>query len=191
MALHIVRYGLMGSVEPFRSEGAAVYPRGSRVVVRTRRGLEVGEVLASAIETDCPDAAGEIARRMSAEDERQEARLQRRRDEAYRDCSRLLEEINDPAVLMDVEPMFDGRGLYFYFLGDAPAGADRIGLRLSERFEADVEFHPFGTATSGCCGSGGCGCGSGEADATGRGGCTSCASCPVVDLCKKKEKATA
>ena len=42
---HLVRVGAMGQVGRFAAVDAVRYPRHSRVVVRTRRGLEVGEVL--------------------------------------------------------------------------------------------------------------------------------------------------
>ena len=43
--MHLVRVGNLGHVGRFASAEALRYPRRARVVVRTRRGLEVGEVL--------------------------------------------------------------------------------------------------------------------------------------------------
>ena len=42
---HLVRVGAMGQVGRFAAVDAVRYPRRSRVIVRTRRGLEIGDVL--------------------------------------------------------------------------------------------------------------------------------------------------
>ena len=41
---HFVRIGLLGSVGRFASADSQRYPRAARVICRTPRGLEVGEV---------------------------------------------------------------------------------------------------------------------------------------------------
>ena len=43
---HLVRVGALGHVGRFTAVDAVRYPRDTRVVVRTGRGLEVGEILA-------------------------------------------------------------------------------------------------------------------------------------------------
>ena len=43
--LHLLRVGAMAHVGWFRSTDAVRYPRGARVIVRTARGMERGEVL--------------------------------------------------------------------------------------------------------------------------------------------------
>jgi hypothetical protein len=48
------------------------------------------------------------------------ARLEKHRHAAYRACAALLAEHSISAVLVDVEHLFDGQGLFFYFLGDVP-----------------------------------------------------------------------
>ena len=45
-AFHLVRFGLLGHVGRFAAVDAVRYPRRARVIVRSGRGLEVGEVLA-------------------------------------------------------------------------------------------------------------------------------------------------
>ena len=46
MGFHLVRYSLLGHVGRFASVDANRYPRQTRVIVRSPRGLEIGEVLA-------------------------------------------------------------------------------------------------------------------------------------------------
>jgi cell fate regulator YaaT (PSP1 superfamily) len=183
MGFHLVRYGLLGHVGKFAAVDALRYSRRSRVVIRSPRGLEVGEVLAEPGEDGSLDAAdGQILRRMSVQDDLLEARLERRRHEAFAACQRLLNEAAVPAALVDVEHLFDGEGLFFYFLGDPPEQAHDITRRLAETYEAAVEFRKFAeTLTEGC----GPGCGTEEAK--GQGGCASCTSCAVASACGSRK----
>jgi cell fate regulator YaaT (PSP1 superfamily) len=188
MGYHVVRYGLLGQVGRFTAVDAVRYPRRARVVVRSPRGLEVGEILAGPDDNNLNgDAAGQILRRMSVQDDLLEARLERKRHEAFEACERLLADAGEPAALVDVEHLFDGEGLFFYFLGDPPASAADVTRRLAETYEAAVEFRKFALALSE-----GCGPGCGTEEAKGQGGCASCTSCAVASACgTKKAKTTA
>jgi hypothetical protein len=179
MGYHVIRYGLLGHVGSFASVDAVRYPRRSRVVVRSPRGLEVGEVLAEPIDQGAvPEADGQILRRMTVQDDLLEARLERRRHEAFEACQQLLTEADVPAALVDVEHLFDGEGLFFYFLGDPPLEATEITSRLADAYEAAVEFRKFADTLSE-----GCGPGCGTEEAKGQGGCASCTSCAVASAC--------
>lgn len=180
MALHVVRYGLLGHLGRFASVDAVRYPRASRVVLRTGRGLEVGQIVAEPEDRpgwSAADATGQILRRMTVQDELLEARLDRRRHEAFDACSQLLTSRGIDAALVDVEHLLDGEGLFFYFLGDPPREMAEITGELASTYEAAVEFRQFvDTLTEGC----GPGCGT-EA-ATG-GGCSTCSGCSVASAC--------
>ena len=182
MGFHLVRYGLLGHVGAFAAVDARRYPRRTRVVVRSGRGLEVGEVLAEPVDrAEASTADGQILRRMSVQDDLLEARLQRRRHEAFEACHQLLAEADVPAALVDVEHLFDGEGLFFYFLGDPPQQAHEITRQLAETYEAAVEFRKFADTLSE-----GCGPGCGTEEAKGQGGCASCTSCAVASACGSK-----
>ena len=149
--------------------------------MRSRRGLEIGEVLSGSdgpgVETD-PD--GSILRGMTAEDELLEVRIERNRREAYDACVSLLSERGLPATLVDVEHLFDGQGLYFYFLGQVSPELEACTARLAEAYETKVQFRDFTkTLTEGCgpdCGTkngGGCDTDCGDA----------CTGCSVAAAC--------
>jgi cell fate regulator YaaT (PSP1 superfamily) len=170
----------MGQVGRFAAVDAVRYPRHSRVIVRTRRGLEIGEVLspprsgASGID----EADGDVLRGMTVEDELLVARLEKHRQAAYEACAALLVEHNLPAVLVDVEHLFDGQGLFFYFLGSVPDEVESLTSQLAEAYETKVQFRKFTeTLIQGC----GPGCGTEEVK--GRGGCETCTSCAVAGAC--------
>lgn len=181
MSNHLVRVGAMGLVGQFRSPDRCLYPRGRRVVVRTVRGIEAGEVLA---EPDgwqhSGDADGELLRPMTAEDELLAERMERRRDEAFAACADLLRERGLKATLVDVEHLLDGQGLFFYFLGEVSPEVDACTAELAEAYDATIKFRQFtDTLLEGC----GPGCGTEEA--AGQGGCNACTSCAAASICKK------
>jgi cell fate regulator YaaT (PSP1 superfamily) len=182
MGFHLVRYSLLGQVGRFVAADAACYPRRSRVIVRSPRGLEIGIVLSEPTIDDQTDQVdGQILRRMTVQDDLLEARLEKHRDDAFTACSALLQEHQVAAALVDVEHLFDGEGLFFYFLGEVPAAADQLTQQLADTYETTVEFRKFAETLSE-----GCGPGCGTEEAMGQGGCASCTTCAVASACGSK-----
>ena len=180
---YLVRVGLLGHVGRFAPAGMSRYRRAARVVCRTVRGLEVGEILAEADDSPAGEADGTLLRPVTVEDDLLLERLERNRDEAFAACTRLLEERGSAAVLMDVEHLLDGSSIYFYFLGEPPAEAAPLIAELAEAYEAQVQFRRFAeTLTEGC----GPGCGTEDAE----NGCgASCGTCAVAAACGTKKSA--
>ncbi len=174
--LHYVRVGALGWVGRFAAEEPLQYPRGSRVVCRTRRGLELGEVLNSC-HTDGP-IDGSLLRRMTVEDHLVAERLRRRRNEAFTACQQLLRELRVPVVLVDVEQLFDGQTVYFYFLGEPNEKLAVLTNQLAELFAAKIQLAKFyESLVQGC----GPGCGTDS-----RAQCsTACTSCALVSACRR------
>jgi hypothetical protein len=124
---------------------------------------------------------GEILRGMTVEDDLLHARLEKHRQDAYQACAALLASHRVPAVLVDVEHLFDGQGLFFYFLGDVTPELETYTGQLADTYEAKVQFRKFTeTLIQGC----GPGCGTEEVK--GRGGCETCTSCAVAGACGTK-----
>jgi hypothetical protein len=180
----------MGHVGRFVAVDACRYPRGARVVVRTGRGLEVGEVLApprdsfgggagaesgAEIDAAAGNGDGRILRGMTDADELLAARLVQHKQEAFSACCELVAARGLDATLFDIEHLFDGRGLYFYFLGPVTAEVERLTDELAEVYDAQAQFRRFvQTLTDGC----GPDCG------TEKGGrCDSCSVCAVAVAC--------
>lgn len=176
---HLVRVGALGTVGRFTSVDATRFPRRSRVIVRTGRGLELGEVLSPAEdEATALRADGSILRGMTVEDQLLAARLEKNRQEACDACARLLVERNIPAVLMDAEHLFDGQSLVFYFLGDVTPELESLTEELATTYDAQVQFRKFAETVEV-----GCGPGCGTESAEGHG-CTSCATgCAIAGAC--------
>ncbi|MDZ4817552.1 MAG: hypothetical protein SGJ20_01115 [Planctomycetota bacterium] len=199
---HFVRVGAMGHVGRFTAVDAVQYPRASRVVLRTGRGLELGEILGPAEElSERGSADGSILRGMTVEDQLLEARLEKNRQAAFKACVAKLRDLRQPAmsaasasgesiqtavqvgpVLMDVEHLFDGQSLYFYFLGEVSAEVEAITAELAEAYDATVKFSKFAESLSE-----GCGPGCGTAESAGQG-CTSCSTgCAIAGACGSKK----
>ncbi|MEX2139573.1 MAG: PSP1 C-terminal domain-containing protein [Pirellulales bacterium] len=181
---HFVRVGAMGHVGRFTAVDAVRYPRAARVIVRTGRGLEVGEVLAPCDEPiERGESDGAILRGMTVEDQLLEARLEKKRDRAFRACQRRLRELGLEAALLDVEHLFDGRSLFFYFLGEVTPQVEAVTQELAEAYESVAQFRQFAdTLTAGC----GPGCGTEEAAGQG---CVSCATgCAVAGACTTRKR---
>ena len=83
---------------------------------------------------------------------------------------------------MDVEHLFDGRSLFFYFLGEVPPELESLAGELAEVYDAAAEFRKSPDAdVTGC----GPGCGTDEASG---GGCSSCATgCAVAGACSTRK----
>jgi len=168
------------------------------VVCRTIRGLEVGTVLGESAgvrskpaddepeESVVPDDGGldgAVLRLVSPEDDLLLARLERNQHEAFSACSRLLEERGIPAMLVDVEHLFDGTAIYFYFLGDVGPEVDALTSELAQAYEAKAELQRFADVLQQGCGPG---CGTEEASGCGTEG--GCSSCSLVAACQKPDR---
>jgi cell fate regulator YaaT (PSP1 superfamily) len=179
---HLVRVGSVGHVGRFVAVDSSRYPRRSRVIVRTSRGLEIGEVLTPPPDlsrSDEPDAEidGRILRGMTDSDELLSSRLNQHREKAFEACRRAVCESGLGVTLLDVEHLFDGRGLYFYFIGTVTPEVEQLTQQLAEIYDAQAQFRRFAQTLSEGCGPD---CGT-EAAAGGK--CDSCTACAVAVAC--------
>jgi hypothetical protein len=183
-SFHYVRVGVLGNVGRFVAADAARYPRRARVVVRTARGLELGEVLSPPAGDEQQQSDGALLRGVTVEDELLAARLEKNRAAAFSACMDRIREAGVPATLMDVEHLFDGQTLVFYFLGEQPAELTSMLDELAEAYESQAQLRSFTDALVH-----GCGPGCGTEEATG-GGCQSCSTgCAISSACGSKRKA--
>lgn len=177
---HLVRVGALGHVGRFTSVDAVRYPRNSRVVVRTGRGLELGEVLSPPSDRAAAERSdGSIVRGVTPEDQLLAVRLEKNRQAAFEACVLRLKDMQSSAALMDVEYLFDGQTLLFYFLGDMTPQLEALTAELAELYESRVQFRQFADAVNEGCGPG---CGTDAA-----AGCKTCVSgCALADACSTR-----
>jgi hypothetical protein len=85
--------------------------------------------------------------------------------------------------LLDVEHLFDGRTLFFYFLGEVPPEVEAMTAELADLYDAQAKFRQFAQMVEE-----GCGPGCGTDEATG-GGCSTCATgCSVAGSCGTRRR---
>lgn len=183
--LYAVRIGLQTRVGRFQTELDADIARGTRLVCRTPRGIEVGHCLAPLDREGWqPERAdGQILRRMTAEDELLWAHLHELSQETYRVCNDWLNQQGSSALLLEVEPLLDGRTLFFHFLSDVDADVQQHLDHLVELFEQAVRQSKFAQLLEHGCGPG---CGTAAAEkgcGTSAGGC---AVCKVASACSRQ-----
>src|SRR5437588_13089505 len=114
----IIRHGLMrflGDFEP--GEGIAVH-LGSRVLARTERGLELGDVLCEtsprSMEMITEPTRGQIIRLLTADDQEAAGRLKEKERQEFDVCHRFIQQRQLQMALVDVEHLFGGERIIFY-----------------------------------------------------------------------------
>ncbi len=147
--------------------------RGRRVIVRTSRGVEWGQIVGRCgrqfRESDLHDFR--ILRPTTDEDELLIRRLERHKREAVEACRDEISRSGSTALLLDVDQLFDGGTLIMHFLGPVDSIAQAITKQVAERYESIVRSRHFAKLLSDGCGPG---CGSEQGSGCG-GGCAGCA----------------
>ncbi|HEX7378236.1 MAG TPA: PSP1 domain-containing protein [Pirellulales bacterium] len=175
---HLVRTGVLSQIGRFGSVDATRFPRGSRVIARTQRGLEIGEVLSPPIAESHAQPDGSILRGMTVEDELLAARLNSKRQAAYEASRRRLAESGMNVSLIDVEHLFDGQTLVFYFLGPQPGELQGMLADLAAAYDTEAQIGSFSDLLATGCGPG---CGTSEAAGRACGNCDT--GCAIAGLC--------
>src|SRR5262252_3836207 len=109
-AAFIVRHGAMRFLGEFQPQGSVEPERGQEVVLRTERGLEVGEVLCEsdprALATIGEPTRGQIVRQVTPEDISQMDRIREIERREMEVCSNLIKQRHLQMELVDVEHLF-------------------------------------------------------------------------------------
>ncbi len=179
-----VRVGLHGQIGRFSLDAVSQLQRGQRTVCRTARGLEVGLVLGPAEEPgDGPNISdGKVLRRMTPEDELLWGHLRQLGEATHHSCTAWLAQQRLDAVLLEVEPLLDGRTLYFHFLTEVDDQVQQHLDSLVELYEQKVQQSKFAKLLEHGCGPG-CGTSQAKNGCGSRGGC---AVCKVASACGTK-----
>ena len=163
----VIRFGSMKLVGEFPYDGTAKPGCGSKIVVRTHRGTEIGEMLTST----CPNSGcsksvsrkemlqyidnsggrdypfftdGRVLRVATMEDMDKQAKLEQSRHELKMNARMHAERIGLPAKIVDSEPLLGGERIMFYYMAE-----DRIDLRelidaLAAEHKTRIEMKPVG-----------------------------------------------
>lgn len=145
---YVVRHGSMRFLGPFEPREASRYARGSAVIVRTERGLEVGEVLCEAtpraVEYLSELTGGTILRSLTAEDQQQVERLADAERAEFDTCRRFIAQRKLQMDLVDVEHLFGGERIVFYFLAEKRVDFRELVKDLARELHTRIEMRQIG-----------------------------------------------
>ncbi len=148
MTKYVIRYGAMRMLGVFAPRGPATYRRGLRVIVRTNRGLEVGDVLCEATDEiaqglDNP-AQGQILREMTTEDANEQAHIVHSAESEFETCVRHVHELKLDMQLIDIEHLFGGERIVIYYLAEGRIDFRELVKRLAAEFQTRIEMRQIG-----------------------------------------------
>jgi cell fate regulator YaaT (PSP1 superfamily) len=167
----VVRFGVMKLVGEYPYNGTATPGCGSKLVVRTHRGTEIGEMLTST----CPNSGcgksvsrkemleyvensggkdypffteGQVLRVATLEDMNQQAALESRKKEHVRRAREVAERLGLPMKVVDCEELLGGERITFFFTNtqEEQARVDFRGvvMELAEVFHTRIEMRQVG-----------------------------------------------
>jgi cell fate regulator YaaT (PSP1 superfamily) len=142
--------------------GPYVLDRGNYVIVETERGLGFGTVYTPPREIDTPNTIRElkkIFRPANEDDIRQHMNNLAREKRAYKSCLQYIRELGIVMNLVDVECLFDGSKIIFYFTADGRIDFRELVKKLVQEFSVRIEMRQVGVRNKAkmCGGLGRCG----------------------------------
>jgi cell fate regulator YaaT (PSP1 superfamily) len=124
------------------------YRRGMEVIVRSDRGLEVGQVLCESTEDalshlDQP-ASGQIVRAVSSEDLNEINHIDGSRNEKLIVCQKHIDALGLEMKLVDVEQLFGGERLVVFYLSEERVDFRELVKQLASEFQTRIEMKQIG-----------------------------------------------
>ena len=148
MPKYVVRYGAMRFLGVFSTRGNDRWDRTARVIARTNRGLEVGEILCEATDAAVQQLQepnyGQILRGMTAEDANELNHIQSREPEEVRICQRIVEQLGLQMQLVDIEHLFGGERIVVYYLAEQRVDFRELVKLLAGEFQTRIEMRQIG-----------------------------------------------
>ena len=146
MPNYVVRCGSMRTLHVMQAKED--FQRGMRVIARTPRGLEAGEVVCDAdqrvIDQMIDPPGGTIQRPMSEEDENELAHLAAQSVAEADLCFRAIRELDLPMDLVDIERVFGGERVVVYYLSENRVDFRSLVKRLSHELQTRIEMRQIG-----------------------------------------------
>ncbi len=146
---YVVRYGSTRMVGEFTTKGAHPMARSSAVVIRSERGVEWGEVLCPATDQTRnylggKENPGRILREATEEDFRKRDELQLTERDEFQRCREMIAEYKLQMQLVDVEHLFGGERLVFYYLSEQRVDFRELVKALAKEFRTRIEMRQIG-----------------------------------------------
>jgi cell fate regulator YaaT (PSP1 superfamily) len=145
---YVLRHGAMRFLGEFEAPGDTVYRHGNEVVARTDRGLELGQILCEA----SPQAVGllsepthgQVLRLLTADDRAQMTKLRERERIEFDTCCKFIDQRKLQMELVDVEHLFGGERIVFYFLAEKRVDFRELVKDLAREYQTRIELRQIG-----------------------------------------------
>ena len=148
MPSFVVRYGVMRLLGVFKAANGNLYVRGTAVIARTDRGLEVGEILCQsdehALDAMKDPVEGQILRKMTSEDANEVERIRGHLNEEMETCQRWVDKLQLSMQLVDVEHIFGGERIVVYYLAESRVDFRELVKKLAGEFQTRIEMRQIG-----------------------------------------------
>ncbi|APW63574.1 PSP1 domain-containing protein [Paludisphaera borealis] len=145
---YVVRYGRMRLLGECTGSPGEEFARGQRVVIRSDRGLELGEVLCPATDRTTQflerQAAQEILRVAAEADFEQEKDLPALEKSAFSTCRDLIAKRRMQMELVDVEILHGRERVIFYYLAEKRVDFRELVKDLARVLRTRIEMRQIG-----------------------------------------------
>ena len=142
-----IRFKQAGKICQFDA-GEVELEAGDYAVVKTSRGLELGQVATPPHEeefTEGHELPSPVVRKADGDDIARAAELEQKAGEARRECDALITELGLPMKLLIAEYNFDSSRLTFLFSAEERVDFRDLVRRLTSRFKTRVELRQVGS----------------------------------------------
>jgi cell fate regulator YaaT (PSP1 superfamily) len=145
---YIVRHGAMRFLGDYEAGDGVSHHRGQEVIIHSDRGLEMAELLCEATPTAVAlisePTHGQIVREVTEQDQ---ATLDHNRQTelaAFDSCNRYIASRKLQMELVDVEYLFGGERVIFYFLAEKRVDFRELVKDLAREFRTRIEMRQIG-----------------------------------------------
>ncbi|HLW68802.1 MAG TPA: regulatory iron-sulfur-containing complex subunit RicT [Gemmataceae bacterium] len=147
-AKFIVRHGSMRFLGEYDAPAGVSLNRGQQVIVRSERGQELADVLCpstpEAVKQIAEPTKGQIIRLLTADDQKRVDWLRQNRRQEYETAVTHIRALSLPMQLVDVEHLFGGERIVFYFLADKRVDFRELVKVLAREFQTRIELRQIG-----------------------------------------------
>lgn len=143
---HIVRHGAMRMLGAFDAD--LEVPRFERVIIKSERGLETGEVLCRATQKEIDylvePTFGTIVRIMNEEDCQRADYLRTLQRKEFDSACEMVVQHKLAMQLIDIEHLFGGERLVFFFLAEKRVDFRDLVKTMAREFQTRIELRQVG-----------------------------------------------
>jgi cell fate regulator YaaT (PSP1 superfamily) len=148
MAKYVVRCGSMRKLGVYTTSRGEEFARGAKVIARTDRGLETGEVLCEATDEAVAQITdpgrGQILRQMTHDDHNELSRLKAQEKAEFAACEKYVAQLGLQMQLVDVEHLFGGERIVVYYLAENRVDFRELVKLLASDFQTRIEMRQIG-----------------------------------------------